>query len=411
MGQSDAVKPRVLVVQMGARHNYAVPTIFERAGMLEAFYTDMCAGKGLGRIASLVSYLVPNDQIKALANRRPPPEVLRRTKTFDAETLRYRISRLIRKGGSAKETMAMYSHVGRLGRRMLEYGLQGSTHLYTSLGEGQDLLEKARRGKIRTAVDVIIALSWHDIVAQEYKDYPGWGDPPLDVANAGGRMACRNIVTVELGDRLICPSSFVRDDLVCNYGIDPEKIVVVPYSIHEDWLTLPSKPVAGRVLFVGTADLRKGIHYLAMAANYLSKKGKSYDVRVAGGVEDRVRTQRVCRNLEFLGRVPRSMIANEYKRADVFVLPSLVEGSAGVIYEALAAGIPVVTTRSSGSIVRDGVDGFIVPERDPVALAKAINEIISDRSLRKKMSEAARENARHYTWENYAKRLIPAVVG
>jgi len=86
-----------------------------------------------------------------------------------------------------------------------------------------------------------------------------------------------------------------------------------------------------------------------------------------------------CRHLKFLGRIPRAQIAGEFAAADLLVLPSLAEGSAETTYEALACGVPVVTTLEAGSVVRDGIDGRIVPSRDPVALADAIAEIVEDR--------------------------------
>jgi glycosyltransferase involved in cell wall biosynthesis len=99
----------------------------------------------------------------------------------------------------------------------------------------------------------------------------------------------------------------------------------------------------------------------------------------------------------------------EFAAADVFVLPSLAEGSAETTYEALACGVPVVTTLEAGSVVRDGVDGWIVPSRDPDALANAIAEIVGDRQKRERMSRAARERARDYTWERYGERLLAAL--
>ncbi len=90
------------------------------------------------------------------------------------------------------------------------------------------------------------------------------------------------------------------------------------------------------------------------------------------------------------------------------MLPSLAEGSAEVTYEALAAGIPTITTPAAGSIVRDGVDGRIIPERDSNALAAAILEIVEDRKKRERMSHAARERAREFTLEKYGERLVGA---
>ncbi len=113
--------------------------------------------------------------------------------------------------------------------------------------------------------------------------------------------------------------------------------------------------------------------------------------------------------MNFLGRVPRSEMCRQYASADVFVLPSLAEGSAESIYEAMACGLPIVTTVSAGSVVRHGVEGLIVPERDPNALATAIQQIVEDRDLRERMSIAARERARDYTWGGYGTRLIGAL--
>lgn len=74
----------------------------------------------------------------------------------------------------------------------------------------------------------------------------------------------------------------------------------------------------------------------------------------------------------FLGRVPRAEMKDLYNWADVFVLPSICEGSAMVTYEALLAGIPTITTDNSGSIVRDGIDGAIVPIREIDAIANQL---------------------------------------
>ena len=81
----------------------------------------------------------------------------------------------------------------------------------------------------------------------------------------------------------------------------------------------------------------------------------------------------------------------------MLVLPTLADSFGLVQLEAMAAGIPVVTTRTAGSVVRHGIDGLIVPERDPSALAEATAQIVEDRALRERMSIAARERARDYT--------------
>jgi glycosyltransferase involved in cell wall biosynthesis len=102
-------------------------------------------------------------------------------------------------------------------------------------------------------------------------------------------------------------------------------------------------------------------------------------------------------------------MAEHYAWADVFLLPSICEGSATVCYEALAAGVPVITTENAGSVVRDGVDGFIVPIRDAEAVVERLEMLYRDRELLESMSRGAFARAREFTVEKYGERLLEAI--
>jgi glycosyltransferase involved in cell wall biosynthesis len=285
---------------------------------------------------------------------------------------------------------------------MIRAGYGGATHVYSMFGEGGPFLIEAKRRGLTVVSDVYIALSADDIVRAEARAFPDWSG----ILSRSVPFSSEIMLTAS--DTFVCPSEFVRDDLVEATAISREKTVIVPYVVGEPWLAIDNRPEPGRVLFAGTADLRKGIHYLAMAADRL-KRRHSYRFRVAGHAVPEVTGQPVCKVLEFLGRVPRTQVHREFTVADIFVLPSLAEGSAGVTYEALGAGLPVVTTRAAGSVVRDGVDGLIVPERDPDALASAIESIVEDRPRREQMAIAARERAREFTTDRLADRLLWAL--
>jgi glycosyltransferase involved in cell wall biosynthesis len=99
----------------------------------------------------------------------------------------------------------------------------------------------------------------------------------------------------------------------------------------------------------------------------------------------------------------------ELAAADVFVLPTLAEGSATVIFEALALGIPVVTTKSAGSAVTSGNEGLIVRERDAESLADAIDQIVCNRTLHRSMSAEAVTTAAEYTEAQWGDRLLAAL--
>ncbi len=209
---------------------------------------------------------------------------------------------------------------------------------------------------------------------------------------------------------LICPSQFVVNGLRAYSNFDENICCVVPYGCGVQNGDLINNPIPGRVLFVGRASLGKGIHYLAEASNILEKDCEHYEFRVIGSVTDQIRTREECKSLLFFGQIPRSDVIREYMSADVFVLPTLAEGSATVIYEALAAGIPIITTESAGSIVQHEVDGLIVGERNGRALAQAINAIVGDRTKRDAMAKAAREKTDFITEEQWSTRLINALM-
>jgi glycosyltransferase involved in cell wall biosynthesis len=102
-------------------------------------------------------------------------------------------------------------------------------------------------------------------------------------------------------------------------------------------------------------------------------------------------------------------MAAHYRWADVLVLPSICEGSATVCYEALAAGLSVITTPNAGSVVRDGLDGFVVPIRDARALAEKLEQLASDPRLLADMSASAAARACEFTIAGYAERLLSVI--
>jgi len=337
-----------------------------------------------------------------------PAEVLERTRTFSSEAIRYEISRRL-SFDEFSRFRALQQSNRRRGEIMRHWGLGRATHVFNVLGEGGALLQAAREKGIPVLSDIIIALSTNRIEREEFEAFPDWGPAPVDLTACveDGIDPTRHLL--ETTDIFVCPSMFVADDLERNWSVPRETIRVVPYALSAAWFTVQSRPRPGRILFVGSADRRKGVHYLAKAANLLRARGRCYEFRVAGGVYDVVRYHPEAATLNFLGRIPRVAITEEFAAADVFVLPSLAEGSATVVYEALAAGVPVVTTHAAGSVVRDGVEGHIVPERDPEALADAIESIVEDRIVRARMAQYAAETAHDFTWDNYRKRLCDLV--
>jgi glycosyltransferase involved in cell wall biosynthesis len=273
-------------------------------------------------------------------------------------------------------------------------------------GEGWTFIESAKRRGLTIALDMFINPIAHRIVERERQAYPEWEAPDHGQFDVLEKDVDKRIA---LADLLLCPAGAVVDGSRYYPSFAEEKARVVPYGYAGDIQPQRISTIKRRVLFGGAATLRKGIHYLAQAARLLSRNGLGYEFRVAGPASKIVRERPECSLLTFLGPLTRAKFLAELGAADVFVLPTLAEGSATVVYEALALGVPVVTTRSAGSVITSGTEGYIVPERDSTALADAIANITSSRDLRDAMSLEGMRTAREFSEAKWGERLVSAL--
>src|ERR1035438_1618997 len=162
-----------------------------------------------------------------------------------------------------------------------------------------------------------------------------------------------------------------------------------------------------RVLIVGTVGLRKGAPYVMEAAKRL--KGQA-EFRWVGAISLRPEAAaEMGQYVQLAGPVPRSEVARHFEWADVFVLPSLCEGSATVTYEALAHGLPVICTANTGSVVRDGVEGYIVPARDTKGLTARLEGLLKNPGLHASMRLSAAKRTQEHTLAEYGRRLLLAL--
>jgi hypothetical protein len=411
-------EPRVIVIQMGARRGYAVPAAFAAQDRLEALYTDLTGVKGLGRIARRLGNLpLParlSDPLKRLGNRMPPASAAPMARSFDWVAGRYELA-MLRATSPAQRLDARLAFNERWSRAMLAHGFGRATHIYAMMSgltlEGEAFLLEARSRGLEVVIDMTIALSAESIIAREYAANSGWGVPPATHLGVTGKENPAYRRMLEIGTRFLCPSAYVADDMIRNWGADSARVLIEPYSFNPIWLDVQNRPDLGRVLFAGSADLRKGIHVFARAARILRARGRDYQFRVVGNVDPQVRHHAEAGELDFAGRLPRWAMAEEFARADVLALPTLVEGSAAVTYEAMAAAVPVITTYAAGSLAEDGVHGHIIQPGDANVLADAIDGIVQDRQRRNAMAAEARSRMAALSWSDYGERLVGAVVG
>ncbi len=205
-------------------------------------------------------------------------------------------------------------------------------------------------------------------------------------------------------DKVLVASEYVKNTLIEN-GVTPSRIYVLPYGVDINRFHPIIKPDDGifRILFVGGISQRKGVKYLLEAFKQINLFDAEL-VLVGGeaGLNDLKSYEGIFRHLP---HVPYREVHTLFQSADIFVYPSLHEGSALAIYEALASGLPVITTPNSGSVVRDGIEGFVVPIRDIESLMEKILLLYNNKELRGRMSVQARKRAESFTWQAYHQKL------
>jgi len=398
------------VAQLGARMHYAVPRILADGGALSHFYTDICAIQGWPRGLRLLPAKVLSSGLRRLAGRVPvgvPSEKLSTFTSFGWEYARRR-----RRARTAEETTQAHLWAGaQFNELILRRGLGDAEGVYTFNGAGLLLLAEARRRGLRGVMEQTIAPVEIEvgILDEEAGLFPDW-EASRRSNGLLGALGAREATEWQHADRIVCGSEFVRQG-IHDVGGPVDKCVVVPYGVDAKPGRLrrrASGPL--KVLFVGAVGLRKGVQYIKNAAEMLSHS--QFEFRLVGSVGVNPRAEAALRSaVSIPGPTPRSEMSKNWEWADVFLLPSLCEGSATVCYEALAAGLPVITTPNAGSVVRDGVDGFIVPIRDGLAIAERLERLASEPGLLEQMSANALETAREFTVEKYATRLLGALRG
>jgi glycosyltransferase involved in cell wall biosynthesis len=155
--------------------------------------------------------------------------------------------------------------------------------------------------------------------------------------------------------------------------------------------------------------LRKGIQYLVEAARLLEDRSIRFPVVGPIHISDAA-VASAPPSVDFQGPVTHDRVGREYAAADVFVLPTMSDNHARAELEALAHGLPVVTTTNCGTAVDDGHDGLIVPAGDAESLAKALARLDDDRDLVAAMASHTRDKAAQFSIARYRDGLDAAAV-
>jgi hypothetical protein len=393
----------VNVVQDGARLHYALPVALQQIGILGTVYTDWFVRPGSReeRIARLVQRFLPGLG-RRLADRRCPDlgdsvvaspwlALHRQLTGLRSESPEERYARLSRK-------------TGRWLRRRGWCGANAIIGFVRNIDP--DLCAAAAANGLVTVVDQMIAPAETQFAEaqSQMQRWPGW-ERTAPSANWNFLQELERR-TWAAANHITCPSPYVRDGLL-RQGVAAGKISVIPYPI--DSVAFPFVDRRGRdgqlaVGFVGSVGLRKGAPTFMEVARRLHSSGVNFTM--VGPVElHRQIIDAYKGQVELTGGVPRSGVREWLERFDIFFLPSTCEGSAGAVMEAMATGLPIVTSPNSGTVVREGVEGFLCACNDIAGFARRLERLRDDAELRLSMGRAASKRAQTLDLDYYSRSL------
>src|SRR5713226_8348609 len=217
----------------------------------------------------------------------------------------------------------------------------------------------------------------------------------------------------ETADQCIVTNREALLFLQLRYKLPPDRAWFIPNGVGPEFFHARSfsPGIATRLLFVGTWIDHKGIYYLAEAFEKVLRAIPEARLTIAGCLEPEERVRRCFATfaqaaLEVWPFIARAEISSLYAEHEIFVLPSLMEGMPLVLLEAMASGVPVITTESSGmtDLIEDSHDGLFVIPGDADSLASAITKACLDGGLRQRLGSAAQEKMKRYTWSVCARR-------
>jgi starch synthase len=386
----------------------------QRAGLLDEFWT--CLNY---QDRSTLGRLLPKKISQQLRRRTNPAELQPHLRTCPFHEImrliapRIGLDRLVRHERGLFSVDAIYRSLDQQVSRRLATRPFSGVYAYED-GAEESFRTATARGQL-AIYDLPIGY-WRAarrIMGEEAQLQPAWAS-----TIAGNRDSTRKTDRKDnelgLANVVFVASSFTRRTLE-EAAPFRASVVVVPYGapIISNPGELSVRPAGAplRVLFVGSLGQRKGLSYLFAARRMLGASIKLTVIGTRPAVACAALDRELGDDVRWISSCPHRQILAEMAEHDVFVFPSLFEGFGLVLLEAMAMGLPIITTPHTAGpdLIEDGREGFIVPIRDAAAIAEKLELLRNDSARLASMREAARVRARTFAWKDYEARLAACV--
>ena len=417
MQTQNPIPTNVTVVHRGARDAYQVSAALAEGGLLESLVTDLYWPNEWPSALYLIKILPMAVKQLLLARSNPKlPSYLVRQSLFSGL-----VSLLAEKSStipfSLRQGLTRWSDAS-LGRLAGRRAARKNSLLLTYSYYGYHAFSAYKRPGMLFQLHPHPA-SVRKLLEQELRDHPDCSSSLRQEWELSLPIKDfqRLVTETEMASHWLVASSFTRRTLVENgtpasaidvipYGVDTERFN--PGNIFEKKL---SHDKALQLLFVGRINQRKGIKYLLEALRLLGDR--RVQLTICGRVVDDLSLLKPFGSqIEIRPSVSASELVDAYRRADLFVLPSVAEGFGQVLLESLACGLPVLSTTHTAApdLVSDGIEGFVVRPRQPESLAERICWAAEHRAELFEMRAAARMRAEYFTWSRFRQSVLDSVL-
>lgn len=366
------------------------------------FETAFFSLPGLSRIARLQRFVARQDRINVSRIRQSRLSQAR-------QVMGLRLSRFA--DADRMKGAAFHAYARRAIRYVREAEQSGARVYHFRAGFGQDSVAEARRLGLWTLCD-------HSIV------HPAL--VKVLVENNGRFPACRPprpegvwgmvLDDIERADHVVLNSDFVAETFAF-MGFDMSRTSVVYQGVEDKFFArLPEErnwrgPGEGplRLLFAGSVNLRKGVDQIQQI--FAANPSLDIELSIAGGLAaadaERFSGLLADPRVRYLGLLSQTELARRMSETDIFLFPTLAEGSARVVFEAMAAGCAIITTPNAGSVVKDERGGRIVLPGDAAALAEILKELVAEPQAIAAMGRYnAAKIAEEYRQKHYGEALL-----
>jgi len=409
-----------LILSHPTANNFARAIAYKLAeeNMLYEFHTSMA--------------FFPGDITNKLQNLGPFSEMQRRnfglqlkpyTRTFPWVEMgrllasKLHLSRLTKHETGLFSVDAMYRALDRKVASGLERAAKnGVTGVYAYEDGALETFLRAKALGLKCIYDLPIAYweTGRKLMAEEALRLPAWAETlGGGIADSTEKLE-RKTRELELADLVVVPSQFVKDSLPA--WAKEKEIVISPFGTP--YVSSPAEKKIGkndfdrplRVMFAGSMGQRKGLADLFSAVKMLDNR--NIELVVMGGLQVPLKFYRdQFFNFIYEPGRPNYQVLELMATCDVFCLPSIVEGRALVMQEAMSQGLPLIITANTGGedLILEGETGFLVPIRSPGLIAEKLSWFLQNREKIPSMGNIAKLHAGKLTWENYTTQIINSI--